>query len=172
MNTQRPSHPAPPPMLAAAALCLIALAGCSPPAATLQLIAVARQGIKGAQDAQVAQHEQLTKFRDGQSAALDAAFDADVRLAASGALKDASGKPLALTEEWVISARKGYTAARDLIQQQAQADQAAHAARLDNLKASDEALDMAGQLIIQQQGLALRAQQELADFQRRLSHGQ
>ncbi len=135
------------------------------------LIAVARRGLDDARTAQQAQNQTIMKQYASQQSSLDAAFDADVRLAAGGQIKDAAGSAVTLTPEWVISARKGYVAARDAIAAQAQATQTANATRLDNLKAADEALDMATQLILQQQALGLRASQLLLSFQRKVAHG-
>jgi len=147
------------------------LAGCSPPAASLDLITVARQGIASAKQSQQEQNQIIIRQFAAQQAALDAAFDADVRMVQSGGLKNASDKPLTLTGDWVISARKGYTAARDIISNQMQETQSVAATRMDNLQASDEALDMASQLIIQQQGFAIKLQQQLINVQRKLSNG-
>ena len=144
--------------------------GCSPPAASLDLITVARQGIAMARQSQQEQNEIIIKQLAAQQAALDAAFDADVRLAASGQIKDAAGKEIGLSSDWVISARKGYIAARDVLSNQIQQSQAATAVRIDNLHASDEALDMASQLIIQQQGLAIKLEQQLINMQRKLAN--
>ena len=161
------------PLLRAAALAAIAtLAGCSAPAATLDLITVARRGLADARQAQAAQHDEIVKHLTDRNGELDAAFDADVRLAAAGALKDASGKPIALTAEWVISARKGYAVGKGALSDQLRQAQAAHLARTDNLQAADDALDMAASLIVQQYSLLQRVSQHLLTLQRSLSHGQ
>lgn len=157
--------------LLAAIVALAGMAGCSPPAATMDLIAVARKGLSDAQATQVAQSQLIARQMASQQAALDAAFDADVKLAAAGRISDRDGKPMPLTAEWIVSARKGYIAARDAIAQQSQAHQAASLTHMDNLQASDEALDMAGQLILQQQGLNIRLQQQLMEFQRKAANG-
>lgn len=150
---------------------LAMLAGCSPPAATLDLITVARQGLTQAQQAQAAQQELLLKEMTGRQESLDAAFDADVRLVESGQIKDADGKPVALSSQWIISARRGYIAARDALAQQKQEFIQVHAQRMDNLLAAQEALDMASQLIVQQQNISIRLQQQLLNAQRTLSNG-
>ncbi len=154
-------------VLAASAL-LAMLTGCSAPTATLDLITVARKGLTLAKQAQIDQHTELANRLESQTASLDTAFDADVRLVAAGQIKNSDGKPVALTPEWVISARKGYAAARDLLAKQARSAEAAHATRLDNLNAADEALDMATQLIVQQWAITNRIRQELINVQRRL----
>lgn len=152
-------------------LCLAAIAGCSPPSATLDLITVARTGLAGAKAEQAAQYELNLKQLNAQASALDSAFDADVKLAAAGQIKDPSGRPVPLSPEWVISARKGYSAARDVLAQQMRNSQNAHGVNLDNLKAADDALDMASQLILQQQGLAVKMQQQMINLQRKVSNG-
>jgi len=135
--------------------------------ATLDLIAVARAGLADARQAQQQSHEALLRQFVQQQAALDAAFDADVRLAEAGAIRDAQGQPVALDARWVIAARKGYVAARDATARQASDAQAVHATRQDNLAAADEALQMAWTLIVEQQGLNLRMRQYLMEQQRK-----
>ena len=156
-------------------ICLVVaacpLAGCSAPSATLDLITVARMGIKSAAEVQTANHAELLRHYDTQAKALDSAFDADVRLVAGGQLADAAGKPVKLTAEWVISARKGYAAASGMIADQKRNAEAAHAVHLDNLNAADEALDMASQLIVQQSSLTQKLKQHLIGIQRRLIDG-
>ena len=147
------------------------LIGCETPSATLDLIAVARKGLVSARDAQVAQHKEIVRQLEAQAATLDHAFDADVRLVASGQIKNAEGEPVALTAEWIISGRKGYVAARDLLGRQLRSTETAHATRLDNLTAADEALDLASQLIIRQWNVSERIKQQLMNVQRRFTHG-
>jgi len=149
----------------------LAPAGCSAPTATLNLITFARKALVSAQQAQAAQHDELTQHLKKQATALDAAFDNDVRLVAAGQIKGASGEPIELTPEWVVSARKGYAAARDLIADEIRSAESSHAAELDNLKAADEALDMASQLIVRQSAIAEQIKQQLISVQRRLAHG-
>ena len=156
-------------IVAVLAILASVLPGCSP-SATLDLITVARKGLTMAQEAQTAQRAEIVRQLDGQADALDQAFDADTRLAASGQLKDADGKTVPFSPEWVISARKGYAAARDAIGNQVRQTEALHSVRMDNLKAADEALDMASQLIVQQWSVGERIQQELLKVQRRLAH--
>ena len=157
--------------LATSAIVIAALSGCSAPTATLDLITVARKGLGMAGQAELEHQAQLTDQLNAQIASLDAAFDADVRLVAAGQIKDAQGGILTLTPEWVISARKGYAAARDLLAGQMRSAEAVHVTRLDNLQAADEALDMASQLIVQQWAVTERIRQELINMQRRLIHG-
>jgi hypothetical protein len=154
-------------LLAAWALALTAC-GCSPPAATLDLLTVARMGLSSAKEAQQEQHSAILEHVRQRAGALDAAFDSDVRLAASGGIRDATGEPVALTAEWVISARKGYAAARDAMAREAQGADAAHAVRMDNLAAADEALQMAAQLVSLQWDLDARVRGQLLAAQRRL----
>jgi len=140
---------------------VLAVGGCAPPAATLELIAVARAGLADAKASQQQSHDaRMLQFAQ-QQAALDAAFDTDVRLAEAGELRDAQGNPVAMDGRWVIGARKGYVAARDAVAQQARSAQAVHATRQDNLAAADEALQMARTLIIEQQGMSIRMRQYL-----------
>ncbi len=149
-------------------LALAAPLGCAPPSASLELISVARKGLASAKEAQEAAHAQQARQWQLQAAALDAAFDADVKLAAGGQIVDAQGRPLAMTPAWVISARKGYAAARDLVAQQREAAAADHLVRMDNLAAADEALEMATQLVLQQLNVDTRVRQQLLDAQKRL----
>jgi hypothetical protein len=124
-----------------------------------------------ARQAEVEHHAQLAKQVEAQLASLDIAFDADVRLAAAGQVRDPDGKVLTLTADWVISARKGYAAARDILAGQTRSADASHAVRVDNLKAADDALDMAAQLTVQQWAITNNLRQELINVQRRLING-
>ena len=153
-------------------LLLAGLAGCGTPTATVDLVIIGRKGLSSAKTAEEKSHEEILTHLRGRMAALDAAFDADVRLVAAGSLKNADGKPVALDAEWVISARKGYAAARSLLAEQIRAAEAAHATRLDNLRAADEALEMASQLVVRQWSLSEKIKQQLMDFHRSLSHGE
>lgn len=153
-------------LLAAA---LAPAAGCQSQSASLELITVARRGLAMAQEAEAALHARQVKQLEVQAASLDAAFDADVKLLAAGQVRDAQGKPLSLTPEWVISARKGYAAARDVVGRQARDGDSAHATRVDNLQASDEALEMASQIILQQMALGQTIRQQLLEAQRKLA---
>ena len=148
-----------------AALCLLSpLAGCEAPPATMELIAVARTGLAGAGEAEDQRHEQEQAHLAAQAAALDAAFDADVRLAAAGELTGADGERVALDAEWVISARKGYAAARDLLADEARAAEREHATRADNLRASDEALEMAQELIAERWAVGARVRRTVMNL--------
>jgi hypothetical protein len=149
----------------AAGLC----SGCATQTASLELITVARRGLSMAQEAQVQQHAQQVGQLGAQSSALDAAFDADVKLVASGQLKDPQGQSVTLTPEWIISARKGYAVARDQVAEQLRQADSAHATRIDNLRAADEALEMATQLILQQTTLGNTVRQQMLDAQRKLA---
>jgi tellurite resistance protein len=151
---------------------LLALSGCSAPTATLDLIGVARRGIAQARRSEQDLHAAQLQRIDARINALDAAFDADVRLAAAGAIRDDEGDPVKLTAEWVIEARKGYAAARDMLAEQARQAAAAHVARDDNLLASDEALEMASRLTVQQWRIAEQIKQQLVSLQRRYTHEQ
>ena len=153
--------------------CLFAilLVGCGAPSATLDLITVARQGLASAQEAEIQHHEALLSQYGSQQAALDAAFDADVRLVAAGGIQNADGETVELTPEWIISARKGYAAARDMVGQNIRSTEAAHAVRIDNLRVADESLEMASQIIVQQSNLTERIKQQLIGIQRRFIDG-
>ncbi len=158
--------------VALVAVAALGMGGCGAPGATLDLITVARRGLALADQAEAGQHAELLGRLDAQVAALDAAFDADVRLVGAGQLATADGQPVALTPEWVISARKGYAAARGLLAEDRRSAEAAHATRLDNLKAADEALDLAAQLIARQWAVSEQVRQQLIEVHRRLSNGQ
>ena len=115
-------------------------------------------------------HEVEVQRLATQAAALDAAFDADVKLAAAGAICDAEGKPVELTPEWVISARKGYAAGRDILADEVRTAEATHRTGQDNLAAADEALEMATELTVWQSDLSERFKQHLMTVQRSLIH--
>ena len=156
---------------ALAAFALSFVDGCAAPSATLELVTVARRAITDAKSVQASQHDELLRQMESQQAALDAAFDADVTAAAAGALKDASGQPVPLSADWVISARKGYALARDALAHQMRSAEAAHRVNQDNLAAADEALDLAGQLIVAQWNVTERIKTQLIAAQRRLTYG-
>jgi hypothetical protein len=144
------------------------LAGCGAPTATLDLISVARRGLVDAREAELQRSEEMTRRVETQMDALGDAFDTDVRLVSAGEVTGADGKPVELSADWVISARKGYAAAQRMLLQQALADQADHLQRLDNLSAADEALQMAGGLIIRQAAVSQRARNVLTQLHRRI----
>jgi hypothetical protein len=151
------------------ALILPALStGCGAPPATMELIAVARKGLADASTLEKSRHAEALSRLDAQKAALDSAFDADARLVEAGKIQDAAGKPLPLSAEWVISARRGYAAARDALAQQRRRLETENASHLDNLSAADEALAMAGRLILQHYALAGQARQIIHALGRRL----
>jgi len=139
---------------------VFASGGCASPTATIDLIAVGRSGLASARQAQLQNHDDLVARHKAQLSALDTAFDSDVRLAAAGGIKNSKGEPVALTPEWVISARRGYTAVRNIMAQQMQKTQTAHTTQLDNIKAADEALEMAGQLTVMQWNISEQFKQQ------------
>lgn len=142
--------------------------GCSAPSTTLDLITVARKGLISARRQADLQHAEIVDRLKGQAAALDSAFDADVKLAAAGQIITPDGKTVAFTPQWVISARKGYIAARDMLADQVRSAEAAHAAGQDNLKVADESLQMASHLIVQQWNVAEQIKQHVLSIQRSL----
>lgn len=156
--------------------CLLALAGamasagCASPPATLELVSVAQKALSDAQAYQAQRHQESMGNLDGLQGGLDAAFDADARLAEAGKIVGSDGAPVGLSSEWVISARKGYAAARDALAGQRQQAQAAHVQQLDNLSAASEALDLAKNLIIQSSSLDAQAKQMLQMIQRKTTH--
>lgn len=141
------------------------LGGCSAPTATLDLITVARKGFHLATQEEMLQHAEIVRGLETQLASLDSAFDADVLHVASGQVRDADGNVVGFSPEWVISARQGYGAARGLIEQQIRSAQIAHEGRKDNLKAADEALEMASQLVVAQWNVAERIKQHILNTQ-------
>ena len=151
---------------------VLAAAGCATPTATCDLIAIGRKGLASARTAEVQCHAEIIRHYQRQLASLDAAFDADVRMVAAGQLTDAEGKPVAMSAEWVISARKGYAAARNLLAEQIQKNHAAHATELDNLQAADEALQMASQLTVLQWNISERFKQQFLKLQERITNDQ
>ncbi len=150
------------------AVAMVWIAGCGAPPATVELIAVAQKALKDTSAAAADHHAAALRQLDSQAAALDAAFDADVKLAEAGKIRTAQGQPVRLSAEWVISARKGYAAARDALAGQRSHLESAHAADLDNLAAASEALDLAGRLILQQYALTERTRQIVHSLTRRL----
>ena len=146
-------------------------AGCSAPTAAVDLISIGRKGLASARKAQQQTHDQVLHHYNARITALDGAFDADVRMAEAGQLKDAEGEPVSLTGDWVISARKGYSAARTMLSEQIRRDQTAHATELDNINAAEDALEMASQLIVLQWNVSERVKQTFLNLQRSLSNG-
>ena len=100
----------------------------------VDLIGVAKKSLASAATAQQQSHDLIVRQYQAQQSALDTAFDADVRLAAAGGLKNAKGEPITLSADWIISARKGYTAARELLAEQIRQEQETHAVELDMAK--------------------------------------
>jgi len=142
------------------------MAGCSAPAATLDLMSVAQNAIYSAREDAEQRHGEIVRMLKAQVAGLDAAFDADVKLAASGQIRTSDGQVAQLTPDWVISARKGYIAARDLLGEQIRAAETDHAIRQDNLKLADESLEMASELIVRQWNIAERIKQHILNLRR------
>jgi len=151
-------------------LMLLPAGGCCAPAAALELIAAARTGLAIERQAQVEQHAQVIRQLEAQQAALDSAFDTDVNLAAAGQITDASGSTVTMSPEWIISARKGYIAARDALGRQILAAEAAQRVRLDNLAACDETLELASQLLIRQSAIGRGVKEHLMRIHGRLTH--
>jgi len=133
---------------------------------------VARRGLAGARTAERERYEETREAIGRQVGALGRAFDADVRLVAAGRVTDADGNAVALTPEWVISARQGYSVGRDLLEQQVLQHQAAHAVRLDNLAASDEALEMAGDILLRQAAVGEKVRSMLKQIHGRWIDGE
>jgi hypothetical protein len=154
-------------MLLVPVLCLVG--GCHTTAA-VDLVTVARRGLAEARAVQQEQHDERMRRLAAQKQALDAAFDADVKLAAAGAITGADGETVALTAEWVIAARKGYAAARDVVTEQMLSAERVHATRMDNLSAADEALEMATDLLLRQAALVEPVRRKLLDIHRRWTH--
>lgn len=139
---------------------LLALPGCRTPTATLDLIAIGRKGLASAREAQQAHQADLLRHHKTQLAALDSAFDNDVRLVEAGQLKAADGNLVKLDADWVISARKGYAAVRTIMADQMRANQATGAIEIDNIDAAAEALEMAAQLTVLQWNVSEKIKQQ------------
>lgn len=144
----------------------ITLCSCATPTATTDLIAVGKMGLDQAATAERQAHARLMDALDRQKHTLDAAFDADVRLAANRSLQTAAGEPIELSAEWIIAARQGYAAARDEISRQQQAERSAHLQQLDNLQAATEALDLAAELTVLQWNVGEQIKQKFLQLQR------
>lgn len=151
------------------ALVLASLSGCATHQAVMDQITQAERGLNSAADSLTAQHQELLDARKTQMAALDAAFDADVRLAATGKIVDAQNVPITLTADWIISARKGYVAGRDIIAESIRTEQKAHDTDLDNITASREALGRAITLIVMQSNLSENTKGWVLSAQRALA---
>ncbi|MBN1942718.1 MAG: hypothetical protein JW849_05420 [Phycisphaerae bacterium] len=136
------------------------LPGCASPTATVDLIGVAKKSLAATATTQQQSHERLVGQYQAQQAALDAAFDADVRLAAAGQLKNARGEPVELSADWIVSARKGYAVARDLLAEQIRKETETHAVEQDNIAAAVEALQMAEELTVLQWNVSERFKQQ------------
>jgi len=146
------------------------LAGCATPSATLDLIGIARKAITDEQAQAEQMHGQFIERLKAQGDALDSAFDADVRLVANGQMKMANGAPVELSSDWVISARKGYAAARDMLADAIRSADTAHLVRQENLRVADESLDMASQLVVQNWKVTEKVKQYILNAQRSPKH--
>ncbi len=147
----------------------IGAAGCGGPDSTLDLLTVAQQGLHLAQEQQIQQHSRIVQHMQNNLIALDSAFDADVKLAAAGQIVGPDGQPVRLTADWVISARKGYTAARGMLTGQIQTTQASHAQSLANLQAAEDALQMAAELTVRRWQVAEQVKQHVLQTHRSLT---
>jgi hypothetical protein len=148
----------------ALSVAILLIAGCSDPAA-LELLTVARHALAEAREELAGDREEYHAQMAFQLHALDGAFDADVRLAASGGIVNADGETIALTPEWVIASRKGHSAARDALLLQMRSAEANYATRQDNLLAADEAIDRAGRVMLKWSLLGKDIQQMLIQSQ-------
>jgi len=158
------------PCLVAALISIAICPGCGTPPATLELISVAREALTDARQYDSARHAEALQRLESTKVALDAAFDADVKLVEAGGIADSAGRPVRLTADWVISARKGYAIGRDALAEQRHRVETSHVTHLDNLSAGSEALDLARDLIILHSTLTGRARQFVMSLQRRLTH--
>jgi hypothetical protein len=140
-------------------LCLISQLGCSAPTATTGLIAQGQRGLSDARHAQQRIHARYCVSHQSQLHALDDAFDADVKLVAAGQIAGDDGKPIPLSADWVIAARRGYALARDTLATQFASETQAHAIQLDNLAAASEALRLANELTVLQWNVSARIKQ-------------
>jgi hypothetical protein len=141
--------------------------GCATPTATTELISQGLKGLEMARSAREQSHEIETKMYQQQLAALDAAFDSDVRLITAGGLKDKDGKAIALTADWIISSRKGYSAAACAITNHMVKAQQVYATDLDNIAAANEALQLANELVVMQWNVGERFKQQFLQLQQR-----
>jgi len=128
-------------------------------------------GLASAKLAQQQHQADLRKYHQAQLAALDAAFDNDVRLAAAGEIKSLDGETIELSANWVISARKGYAAARNILAAGMLANQSANAIETDNIDAAADALDLAAQLTVLQWNVGERVKQQFLKLTRSFSNG-
>jgi hypothetical protein len=129
------------------------LVGCTPPVATLDLIAQGSKALDMAAAAQVSDAQEVMEGNTAKSKLLDAQFDADVQNCAAGKIIGADGKPVAFSAQWVIDARKGYAIGKATIAADTMNLKETVATRLDNISAGKDALNMASKIIILQQNL-------------------
>ncbi len=144
--------------------------GCGGPDSTLDLLTVAQQGLRLAAEQQIQQHGRIVQHLQSNLTALDSAFDADVKLAAAGQILGAGGEAVLLTADWVISARKGYTAARGMLTGQIHSAEASHAQSLANLQAAEDALQMAAELTVRRWQVAEQIKQHVLQTHRSLTN--
>jgi len=141
--------------------------GCATPTATTELISQGLKGLEMARDAREQSYAIETKMYQQQLSALDVAFDSDVRLLATGGLKDKDGKAIELTADWVISSRKGYSAAAAAINTHMIKAQQVYATDLDNITAANEALQLANELVVMQWNVGERFKRQFLQLQQR-----
>lgn len=147
-------------------MCLLC-GGCATPTATTELITQGLKGLEMARSAREQSYAIETKMYQQQLAALDAAFDADAKLIASGGLKDKDGKAIEITADWIISARKGYSAAVGAVNNHMIKSQQVYATDLDNITAASEALQYANELVVMQWNVGERFKQQFLQLQQR-----
>lgn len=116
------------------------LPGCGPPRSSIQLVDIARDGVKSARKNAEQDLQAILELYDQQLQSLDAAFDQDIQEVSSGAVLETDDSAVQLTAAWVIRARKGYAAARMVIERQRHRRIADHLLEVKNLDAVDWAL--------------------------------
>ncbi len=151
---------------------LFGFTGCGAPSGTLDLLTVARKGIELSAQQQSKQHAEIIKHLRDKLTSLDSAFDADLTLIEAGQIKDSNGQPIPLTGSWVITARKGYIAVRDILWDQIQSAETAHRQSLENIKTTHEVLERACELIVSQWQVAEKVKQHVLHVQRRILNEQ
>ena len=132
-------------------LAIICVPGCFDRNSDLELISIAQQGIVSAQRNNTKTHTQLINSYKLAKANLAIGFDNDVKLIEAGKILDSEGKPLGLNSQWIISSRKGYAKALEILDKSIEEENRFYIESLDNLSAASQALELIKKRILSSQ---------------------
>ena len=133
-------------------LAVTPLGGCSSyTASQAALVQKARKGVAVWASRESVRDEEVSRSYALKRAALDSAFDADVRQRAASAIGAGAGGS-ALDADWVIEARRGYAAGLSALAQAQSAALAANDAARRDAAATDAALEKLEWLLSIQSG--------------------